>query len=103
MATLNNLNIDIEFDDSFDIELPPEYDLILLNDDWTPANLVVQALCLIGLSPQEAFNHMLEAHQTGKSVLGTFAKSECDQKKKRAEDYCHSCGAEDFHMTVEEH
>ena len=52
---------------------PPLYRVILLNDDYTPMEFVVEVLELIfGMDRQKATRIMLEVHTQGKGVCGIF-------------------------------
>ena len=52
---------------------PPQYRVILLNDDYTPMEFVVEVLQLIfGMDRQKATRVMLEVHTQGKGVCGIF-------------------------------
>ena len=52
---------------------PPLYRVVLLNDDYTPMEFVVEVLQLIfAMDRQKATRVMLEVHTQGKGVCGIF-------------------------------
>jgi ATP-dependent Clp protease adaptor protein ClpS len=54
-------------------KLPPQYKVLLLNDDYTPMDFVLYVLeRFFNKSQQEAEVIMLEAHQKGSSVAGIY-------------------------------
>jgi ATP-dependent Clp protease adaptor protein ClpS len=68
---------------------PKMYRVILLNDDFTSMDFVVQILEMIFLkSPSEATQIMLQVHKSGKGVAGIFSKqiaeAKIDQVHQRA-------------------
>jgi ATP-dependent Clp protease adaptor protein ClpS len=55
------------------LKRPPLYQVILLNDDYTPMEFVVDVLQQVfGLDRQNATRVMLEVHTRGKGVCGVF-------------------------------
>jgi ATP-dependent Clp protease adaptor protein ClpS len=68
---------------------PKMYQVILLNDDFTTMEFVVQILETIFFkSPSEAMQIMLQVHKSGKGVAGIFSKqiaeAKIDQVHQRA-------------------
>jgi len=54
---------------------PPMYRVLLLNDDFTPMDFVVQILMqLFGLTFDQANAVMLEVHHYGRGVCGEFTR-----------------------------
>jgi ATP-dependent Clp protease adaptor protein ClpS len=52
---------------------PPQYKVLLLNDDYTPMDFVLYILeKFFGKSQNEAEHIMLEAHQKGISIAGVY-------------------------------
>lgn len=53
---------------------PPLYKVLLLNDDYTPMDFVVEVLMrFFGKSELEAVRVMLEVHHAGAGVAGVYA------------------------------
>lgn len=68
------------------IEQPPMYKLIMLNDDYTPMEFVVEVLTtILQKSPPEAERIMLQIHLEGKGVCGLFTKEIAEFKKEKIE------------------
>ena len=52
---------------------PPMYKVLLLNDDYTPMDFVVQILeVFFNKSREDAMRIMLEVHQTGVGLCGVY-------------------------------
>ncbi len=55
------------------IKQPPLYRVVLINDDYTPMEFVVQILeSVFGMERTRATQVMLEVHTKGKGVCGVF-------------------------------
>lgn len=55
------------------LKKPPLFRVVLLNDDYTPMEFVVQVLELIfGMDRPKATRIMLEVHTKGKGICGIF-------------------------------
>jgi ATP-dependent Clp protease adaptor protein ClpS len=53
---------------------PPQYKVLLLNDDYTPMDFVLYVLeRFFSKSQSEAERIMLEAHQKGMSIAGVYS------------------------------
>lgn len=62
-------------------ELPGKYNVILHNDDITPMGFVVEILVnIFSKNRQEAITLMLQIHNEGKGVAGTYIKSIAESK-----------------------
>ena len=56
-----------------EVELPPMYRVILLNDDYTPMDFVIEVLKLFfNMNHDRATQVMLHVHTKGKGVCGIF-------------------------------
>jgi len=54
---------------------PPMYQVVLLNDDYTPMLFVVQVLCRVfNRSLPEAERIMLRVHREGRGVCGIYTR-----------------------------
>lgn len=55
------------------VKQPPMFRVILLNDDYTPMDFVVEVLeSIFGMSRTSATRIMLEVHTRGKGICGVF-------------------------------
>ncbi|MBY0355159.1 MAG: ATP-dependent Clp protease adapter ClpS [Rickettsiales bacterium] len=60
---------------------PPFYRVIMLNDDYTPMDFVVQVLKSVFRHPHEdAIRIMLEIHHRGAGVCGVFTRDVAETK-----------------------
>lgn len=60
---------------------PPRYNVILLNDESTPQEFVVNVLLTIfSKTTDEATAVMLEVHEKGRSIAGTYSYEVAEQK-----------------------
>lgn len=71
----NSLDIVEQVKEKQDISEPPMYNVILINDDYTPMDFVVNILInVFRKSEAEAFHLMLDVHQNGAGLAGTYQK-----------------------------
>ena len=56
-----------------EVKLPPMYRVVLLNDDYTPMDFVIEILkVFFGMNHDRATQVMLHVHTKGKGVCGVF-------------------------------
>lgn len=61
--------------------LPPLYRVILINDDYTPMDFVVDVLqTVFGMDEIAASTVMMAIHQKGQGVCGVFGRDVADTK-----------------------
>jgi len=66
-------------------ERPPLWKVILLNDDYTPREFVVQVLkAVFRMNADHAYKVMMTAHQRGACVIAVYTKDVADTKAKEA-------------------
>jgi ATP-dependent Clp protease adaptor protein ClpS len=64
---------------------PPLYKVILLNDDYTPREFVVQVLkAVFRMNAEHAYHVMMTAHRRGACVIAVFARDVAETKAKEA-------------------
>ncbi|HWC92609.1 MAG TPA: ATP-dependent Clp protease adapter ClpS, partial [Pseudolabrys sp.] len=72
---------------------PPLWKVILLNDDYTPREFVVQVLkAVFRMNESQAYRVMMTAHQKGACVIAVFTKDVADTKAKEATELGKSKG-----------
>jgi ATP-dependent Clp protease adaptor protein ClpS len=60
---------------------PPLYQVVLLNDDYTPMDFVVEVLqVFFSLNRERATQVMLHVHTRGKGVCGVFTREVAETK-----------------------
>ena len=79
---MSKRNSETEHDDNFDLAVeearpklkqPPLYRVVLINDDFTPMEFVVNILeSIFGMERTRATQVMLEVHTKGKGICGVY-------------------------------
>jgi ATP-dependent Clp protease adaptor protein ClpS len=74
-------------------ERPKLYKVILLNDDFTPREFVVQVLkAVFRMNETTAYRVMLTAHQKGACVIAVYSRDVAETKAKEATELGKSKG-----------
>ncbi len=67
---------------------PPLYKVMLLNDDYTPMDFVVEILeSFFALNREQATRVMLTVHTEGKAACGTWSRDVAETKAAQVVDY----------------
>ncbi|MCL4135736.1 UNVERIFIED_CONTAM: hypothetical protein GTU68_011752 [Idotea baltica] len=67
---------------------PPLFKVVILNDDYTPMEFVVEVLqVFFNLNHEEAHGIMLHIHQKGKGVCGVFTRDIAETKVALVNQY----------------
>lgn len=67
---------------------PPLYQVVLLNDDFTPMDFVVEVLQLFfSLNREKATQVMLHVHTRGKGVCGVYTREVAETKVSQVNDF----------------
>lgn len=70
------------------LQRPPLYRVILLNDDFTPMDFVVHVLMdFFGMPEDKATQVMLQVHTQGVGVCGTYSKDVAETKVYLVNEY----------------
>ena len=95
--TMSDKRTDNEQMDSFDLAVeearpklkePPLYRVVLINDDYTPMEFVVDILeSIFGMERTRATQVMLEVHTKGKGVCGVFSFEIAETKVAQVNEY----------------
>ena len=63
------------------LKAPSRYNVVLLNDDSTPQEFVVNVLqTIFNRSAEQANSVMLEVHEKGRGIAGTYSYEVAEQK-----------------------
>jgi ATP-dependent Clp protease adaptor protein ClpS len=67
---------------------PPLYSVLLLNDDYTPMDFVVEVLVrFFGMDIERATQVMLHVHTRGRGVCGVFSRDVAESKVAQVNEY----------------
>ncbi|MGH8476652.1 MAG: ATP-dependent Clp protease adapter ClpS [Methylococcales bacterium] len=70
------------------VKRPPLFKVVLLNDDFTPMEFVVQILkVFFGMGEEKATQVMLHVHTRGVGVCGIFPRDIAETKVQLVNDY----------------
>ena len=89
----DNHDIGILDKDKEKIEKPKKYKVILLNDDFTPMDFVVVLIHYIfKKDPATAYKLMIDIHEKGKGIMGTYSKEIAETKSVRCNAVAREAG-----------
>ncbi|MEE9358205.1 ATP-dependent Clp protease adapter ClpS [Candidatus Vondammii sp. HM_W22] len=73
------------------LKRPPMYKVIILNDDYTPMEFVVQVLVsFFRMNQEKAIQIMLHVHTCGVGICGVFSRDIAEAKVAQVNDYSRS-------------
>lgn len=74
------------------LKRPSMYQVVMLNDDYTPMDFVVEVLMMFFNMPEpKATQVMLTVHTQGKAVCGVFTKDIAETKVSQVNQYSSEC------------
>lgn len=74
-----------------EVALPPQYMVLLVNDDYTPMDFVVEVLqVFFGLNIERATQVMLHVHTRGKGVCGVYTREVAETKVQQVNEFARS-------------
>ncbi len=74
------------------LEQAPLYKVVLINDDYTPMDFVIDVLrSFFNLNVEKATQVMLKVHTEGKGVCGVYSKDVAETKAAQVNDYSREC------------
>ena len=75
-----------------ELKKPPLYKVILLNDDYTPMEFVIEVLeVYFRMSREQATQVMLTVHTKGKGVCGIYTRDIAETKAIEVNEYAREC------------
>ena len=70
------------------VKPPPMFKVVLLNDDYTPMDFVVDVLVrFFGMNIEKATQVMLHVHTRGRGVCGVFTREVAESKVAQVNEY----------------
>lgn len=74
-----------------EVARPPLFQVLLLNDDFTPMDFVVEVLRgFFSMDQEQAVQVMLHVHTRGKGVCGVFTREVAETKVTQVNEYSRS-------------
>jgi ATP-dependent Clp protease adaptor protein ClpS len=71
-----------------EVAKPPLYAVLLLNDDYTPMDFVVEVLLqFFGMNLDKATQVMLHVHTRGRGVCGVYSREVAESKVAQVNEY----------------
>jgi ATP-dependent Clp protease adaptor protein ClpS len=71
-----------------EVARPPLFQVVLLNDDFTPMEFVVEVLRgFFNMDQEQAVQVMLHVHTRGKGVCGVFTREVAETKVTQVNEY----------------
>ncbi len=71
-----------------EVKRPPMYRVVLLNDDYTPMEFVIEVLmAFFGMNEEKATQVMLAVHTQGKGVCGVYSRDVAETKSAQVNQY----------------
>ncbi|MFT6190098.1 MAG: ATP-dependent Clp protease adaptor protein ClpS [Oleispira sp.] len=71
---------------------PAMYKVLMMNDDYTPMDFVVEVLqTFFAKSDEQAMQIMLAVHNKGAAICGIFSKDIAETKAAMVNDYARDC------------
>lgn len=81
------------------VKEPDMYDVLMLNDDFTTMEFVVEVLCQVFFhSTDEANRLMMDIHKKGRCVVGTYT---CDIAQTKVEKATHMARKAGFPLRLQ--
>ncbi|OUD10986.1 ATP-dependent Clp protease adapter ClpS [Marivivens niveibacter] len=81
-------DIGVKLDTRPKTKRPPMYKVLILNDDYTPMEFVVQVLeRFFGMTHAQAFEIMLTVHKKGVAVVGVYSYEIAETKVAQVMDF----------------
>lgn len=78
----------VEDDTKTALKIPRKYKVVLLNDDYTPMDFVIEVLMrFFHLKEDVAVQIMLQVHVQGKGVCGVFTRDIAETKVSLVNEY----------------
>ena len=74
------------------LKKPAMYKVVVLNDDYTPMEFVIEVMQMFfGMNREKATQIMLAIHTTGKATCGIFTRDIAETKSAQVNQYSQDC------------
>lgn len=74
------------------LKKPSRYEVVMMNDDYTPMHFVVEVLVrFFSMTEERATQVMLAVHTEGKAVCGVFSRDVAETKVAQVNQYSAEC------------
>lgn len=71
-----------------ELQRPPLYQVVLMNDDFTPMDFVIAVLeSIFGMNRERATQVMLHVHTRGKGICGVYTREVAETKVTQANEF----------------
>ena len=78
--------------DEPELQPPPMYQVLLLNDDYTPMDFVVEVLeDFFAMDREKATQVMLRVHNQGQGLCGIYSRDVAETKAMQVNQYAREC------------
>lgn len=75
-----------------ELKPPSRYQVVMMNDDYTPMDFVVEVLeTFFSLNREAATQIMLRVHTEGRAVCGVFTRDIAETKAAQVNEYAREC------------
>lgn len=76
-----------------ELKQPPKYQVLMLNDDYTPMDFVIEVLeGLFSMGHERAHDTMLQVHTQGQALCGIFTFEIAEAKVEQTNSYAQHHG-----------
>jgi ATP-dependent Clp protease adaptor protein ClpS len=76
-----------------ELKQPPKYRVLMLNDDYTPMDFVIEVLeILFSMATDNATRTMMQVHAEGQAACGIYTFEIAEAKVEQANSYAQSHG-----------
>lgn len=75
-----------------ELKPPPMYQVVMLNDDYTPMDFVVEVLeDFFAMNREQATQTMLQIHTRGQALCGIYTRDVAETKVMQVSQYAREC------------
>lgn len=83
---------ELALEDKTALQVPSLFKVLMLNDDYTPMDFVVEVLeSYFGKDREQAVRIMMTVHTDGRAVCGIFSRDVAETKAEQVIDYAREC------------